>query len=408
MIASSRSRWRIFAEKGKEGAEMKQIYLDNNATTRMREEVLEAMLPFYKDLYGNASSIHQFGRIARKAVDEARAKVAALLGAASAQEIIFTSGGTESDNYAIKGVANAFKSKGDHIITSAVEHHAVLNACKFLEKEGYKVTYLGVDQYGMIDIGDLKRAITDKTILITVMYANNEVGTINPVAEIGAIARERGVYFHTDAVQATGKLPFSVKEMNTDLLSLSAHKLYGPKGVGALYLKKGTKITQQIHGGHHEMGKRAGTENVAGIVGLGCAAELAKKEFPEEEKIRDLRDYLYKGITSKIEDVKLNGHPEKRLPNTLNLSFTYLEGESIILNLDMEGVAASTGSACTSGTLEPSHVLSAMGVDPVNTQGSVRFSLGRDNTREEMDHVIKVLPPIIKRLRAMSPLYDKK
>lgn len=386
---------------------MRLVYLDNNATTRMREEVLDAMLPFYKDIYGNASSVHQFGRTARKAIDEARLKVAAFLGAASAEEIIFTSGGTESDNYAIRGVIHALKSKGNHIITSTIEHHAVLNTCKFLEKEGCKITYLGVDQYGMISPEELKKAITDKTVLITIMYANNEMGTIEPVEEIGRIAKERGIYFHTDAVQAAGKIPFVVKDMDIDLLSMSAHKIYGPKGIGALYIKKGTKITPQIVGGHHEMGKRAGTENVAGIVGLGKAAELAKKEIIDEGKIKDLRDYLYKGIAAKIGDVKLNGHPEKRLPNTLNVSFTYLEGESIILNLDMEGVAASTGSACTSGTLEPSHVLTAMGVDPVNTQGSVRFSLGRDNNKEDMDYVISVLPPIIKRLRAMSPLYNK-
>ena len=374
----------------------------------MRKEVLEAMLPYMKDTYGNASSIHQFGRPARKAIDEARAKVAALLGAASTEEIIFTSGGTESDNYAIKGVAHALKSKGNHIITSAIEHHAVLNTCKFLEKEGCKVTYLGVDQYGMIKLDELKKAITGKTILITIMYANNEVGTIEPVEEIGRIAKEKGIYFHTDAVQAAGKLSFAVKDLDVDLLSISAHKIYGPKGVGAIYIKKGTKITAQMHGGHHEMSKRAGTENVAGIVGLGVAAELAKKEIPEEGKIQGLRDYLYEGITSKIDDVRLNGHPQMRLPNTLNVSFTYLEGESIILNLDMEGVAVSTGSACTSGTLEPSHVLSAMGVDAVNAQGSVRFSLGKDNTKEDMDYVTGVLPPIIKRLRAMSPLYEER
>lgn len=387
---------------------MRRVYLDNNATTRMREEVLEAMLPFYKDVYGNASSIHQFGRPARKAVDEARASVASLLGAASPEEIIFTSGGTESDNFAIRGVFQALKDKGNHIITTAIEHHAVLNTCKALEKEGAKVTYLGVDRYGVINLEQLKKAITDKTILITVMYANNEVGTLEPVVEIGKIAKERGVYFHTDAVQAVGKLDFKVKEMNLDLLSMSGHKIYGPKGIGAIYIKKGTKISPQIFGGHHEMGKRAGTENVAGIVGLGVAAQLAKRDMPDENRIKDLRDYLYKGITANIEDIHLNGHPQERLPNTLNVSFTYLEGESIILNLDMEGVAASTGSACTSGTLEPSHVLTAMGLDSVNTQGSVRFSLGRDNTKDDMDYVIGVLPPIIKRLRAMSPLYEKK
>ena len=387
---------------------MRKVYLDNNATTRMREEVLDAMLPYCKDIYGNASSIHQFGRPARKAIDEARADVADLLGAASAEEVIFTSGGTESDNFAIKGVVHALRSKGNHIITTAIEHQAVLNTCKFLEKEGCSVTYLSVDKYGIINLDELKRAITDKTILITIMYANNEIGTIEPIEEISKIAKERGVYFHIDAVQAVGKLAFKVKDINTDLLSMSGHKIYGPKGIGAIYIKKGTKITQEMHGGHHEMNKRAGTENVPGIVGLGKAAKLAKKEISVEDKIKDLRDYLHKGITSNIEDVRLNGHPEKRLPNTLNISFTYLEGESIILNLDMEGIAVSTGSACTSGTLEPSHVLTAMGVDAVNTQGSVRFSLGRYNTKEDMDYVIETLPPIIKRLRTMSPLYDKK
>jgi len=386
----------------------KKVYLDNNATTKMREEVLEAMLPFYKDIYGNASSVHQFGRAARVAIDDARAKVASLLGAQGPEDIVFTSGGTESDNFAIKGVAQALKAKGNHIITSLIEHHAVLNTCKALEKDGYKVTYLPVDQYGIVDLEALKKSITDKTILITIMYANNEMGTILPVAEIGKIAKDRGIYFHTDAVQAVGKVPFKVREMNVDLVSMSGHKIYGPKGIGALYIRKGTKITPQMYGGHHEMGKRAGTENVAGIVGLGKAAELAKKETVEEAgKLAELRDYLYKGIISKIQHVRLNGHPENRLPNTLNVGFKYLEGESIVLNLDMEGIAVSTGSACTSGSLEPSHVLTAMGVDPAETQGSIRFSLGRDNTKEDMDYVLEVLPPIIQRLRDMSPLYEK-
>jgi len=387
---------------------MRKVYLDNNATTRMREEVLEAMLPFYKDVYGNASSVHEFGRAARAAVDKARENVAALLGASSVEEVIFTSGGTESDNFAVKGAAHALKAKGTHIITASIEHQAVLNVCKFLEKEGYRVTYLPVDRDGIIDLDDLKKAITDNTILMTIMFANNEVGTIEPVAEIGKIAKEKGIYFHTDAVQAAGKVEFDVKMIRADLLSISAHKIYGPKGIGALYIKKGTKLTPQLHGGHHEMGKRAGTENVAGIVGFGKAAELAKKELPKEaERLKNLRDYLYRAIASNIEDVRLNGHPEKRLPNTLNVGFKYLEGESIILNLDMEGVAAATGSACTSGSLEPSHVLMAMGIDPADIQGSVRFSLGRDNTKEDMDYVIGVLPPIIKRLRDMSPLYEK-
>ena len=387
---------------------MRKVYLDNNATTRMREEVLEAMLPYYKDIYGNASSVHEFGRTARRAVDDARDKVARLLGASSAEEIIFTSGGTEADNFAIKGVAHALKAKGNYIITSSIEHQAVLNTCKFLEKDGYKVTYLHVDKNGLIDLDELKNAITDKTILVTVMYANNEVGTIEPVEEIGRIVKESGVYFHTDAVQAVGKIPFDIKNINVDLLSMSGHKIYGPKGIGALYIKKGTKIIPQMHGGHHEMQKRAGTENVAGIVGLGKASELASKEVMQEaSRLKDLRDYLYQGLVSRIESVRLNGHPDKRLPNTLNVGFKYLEGESIVLNLDMEGIAVSTGSACTSGSLEPSHVLTAMGIDPAETQGSIRYSLGRDNTREDMDYVLEVTPSIINRLRAMSPLYEK-
>ncbi|MDO8525170.1 MAG: cysteine desulfurase NifS [Candidatus Omnitrophota bacterium] len=387
---------------------MRQVYMDNNATTRTRPEVVEATRPFFSDIYGNASSIHQFGRAARLAVDDARAAVAGLIGALSTEEVIFTSGGTEADNFAIKGVVSALRPKGNHIITSGIEHQAVLNTCKFLAKEGCDVTFVGVDEYGMIKLDELKKAITDKTILITVMHANNEVGTIEPIEEIGAIARARGICFHTDAVQAAGKIPLDMKKMNVDLLSMSGHKLYGPKGIGALYIRKGTKITPQMLGGHHEMGKRAGTENVPGIVGLGSACKLAKRELNSEGvKLTELRDYLYKELTSRIDDVRLNGHPEKRLPNTLNVGFKYLEGESIILNLDMEGVGVSTGSACTSGSLEPSHVLTAMGIDPADTQGSVRFSLGRDNTKEDVDYVLTVLPAIIKRLRDMSPLYNK-
>ncbi|MFA5143236.1 MAG: cysteine desulfurase NifS [Candidatus Omnitrophota bacterium] len=388
---------------------MRRVYMDNNATTRTREEVIAAMAPYFGEIYGNASSIHQFGRAARKAVDDARAQVAGLIGAASAEEVIFTSGGTEADNFAIKGVVNALRSKGNHIVTSAIEHHAVLNTCKFLEKEGCRVTYVGVDECGLVRMDALKKAITDKTILITIMHANNEVGTIEPIEEIGNITKERGIYFHTDAVQSVGKVPLDLKKMNVDLLSLSGHKLYGPKGIGALYIKKGTKIASLLQGGHHEMGKRAGTENVPGIAGLGKACELAGKELPAESgKLTELRDYFYKELISRIEDVRLNGHPEKRLPTTLNVGFKYLEGESIILNLDMEGIAVSTGSACTSGSLEPSHVLSAMAVDAADIQGSVRFSLGRDNTKEDVDYVLGVLPPIIKRLRDMSPLYDSR
>jgi cysteine desulfurase len=385
----------------------RKVYLDNNATTRMREEVLEAMLPYYRDVYGNASSVHRFGRAARVAIDRAREEVASLLGAAAPEEVIFTSGGTESDNLAIKGVAHALRHRGSHIITTAIEHSAVLNACRALEKDGAKVTYLPVGPGGLVAAGAAAAAITDKTALVSVMFANNEVGTIEPVADIAKACKAKGVYFHTDAVQAAGKAIFGVDTIGADLLSMSAHKIYGPKGVGALYIRKGTKIDPIMHGGHHEMGRRAGTENVAGIVGLGKAAELAKKEAAEEiKKLKDLRDYFYKELISKIPDVRLNGDPQMRLPNTLNVGFRYLEGESIILSLDLEGIAASTGSACTSGTLEPSHVLMAMGLEPADAQGSIRFSLGRDNTKEDIDYVLSVLPPIIRRLREMSPLYE--
>lgn len=386
---------------------MRTVYLDNNATTRVREEVVEAMLPYYGEIYGNASSVHQFGRAARVAVDKARKQVADLLGAEKPEEVFFTSGGTESDNFAIKGVARALRNRGSHIITTTIEHSAVLASCKALEKDGATVTYLKVDGNGLVSSDELKKAITDKTVLVTIMYANNEVGTIEPVEEIARVCRERGVCFHTDAVQAVGKIPFDVRTLGADLLSMSAHKIYGPKGVGALYIKKGTKIDAIMHGGGQEMHKRAGTENVPAIVGLGMAAELAKKEIGEEYRsMRELTDYLYNGIVAKIPDVRLNGEAQKRLPNTVNIGFKYLEGESILLNLDMEGIAVSTGSACTSGTLEPSHVLTGMGIDAADAQGSVRFSLGRDNTKEDMDYVLTVLPPIIQRLRDMSPLYD--
>jgi cysteine desulfurase len=386
----------------------KTVYLDYNATTPTHPEVTKAMLPYYGDVFGNASSVHGFGREARKAVEASRVKVGALLGVRHADEIVFTSGGTESDNLAIKGVAHALRDKGRHIVTSSIEHHAVENPCKFLEKEGYKVTYVPVDKYGIIDLEALKKSITNKTILISVMYANNEVGTIEPVKEIADIAKKRGVYVHTDAVQAAGKLKINVEELGIDLLSLSAHKFYGPKGIGALYIKKGTKITPMQHGGYHEKRRRAGTENVAGMVGMGKAAEIAMKDMAGETKrISSLRDMLHSGIEANISDTRLNGHPTKRLPNTCNISFEYLEGESIILNLDMEGIAVSTGSACTSGSLEPSHVLIAMGVSPQTAQGSVRFSLGMMNTTEEIDYVLEKLPLIVERLRKMSPLTPK-
>lgn len=386
---------------------MERIYLDNNATTQVDREVLEAMMPFFREHYGNASSIHEFGRKAKMAVEDARESVAKLIVAANLTEVVFTSGGTEADNLAVKGVADALKDKGNHIISSAIEHHAVINTCKHLEEKGFKVTYLPVDKYGLVNLDDLKKAITPKTILVSIMFANNETGTIEPIGEIATIVKSKGIIFHTDAVQAVGKAPIDVKKIGIDLLSLSGHKFHGPKGIGALYIKKGVKISPMLHGGHHERNRRAGTENVPGIVGLGKAAELAAANMEKESAyMAGLRDALYKGITDNVKDVRLNGHPEKRLPNTLNVGFKYLEGESILLNLDIEGIAASTGSACTSGSLEPSHVLTAMGVDAADAQGSIRFSLSKNNTKDHIDYVIKTLPPIIKRLRAMSPLYE--
>jgi len=388
---------------------MRKVYLDHNATTPLSPKVLKAMMPYLEEIHGNPSSVHAFGRAARKGIEEAREKVAVLVGAKDPQEIVFTGGGTESDNFAVKGAVESLKSKGNHIITSSLEHHAVLNVCKFLEKSGVKITYLPVDKQGIVDIEALKESITNKTVFISIMWANNEVGTIEPIEEIAAIAKENKILFHTDAIQAAGKIPIDVEKLGIGLLSMSAHKIYGPKGVGALYVRKGTRITPLVLGGHHERNRRAGTENTAGIVGLGEAARIAKKEMPRESSyLRGLRDYLLDGITDKIEEIHLNGHPKKRLSNTLNVSFKYLEGESIILNLDLEGIGVSTGSACTSGSLESSHVLAAMGLDPVDAQGSVRFSLGHDNTKEDMDYVLEVLPPIIERLRKMSPLYKEK
>ncbi len=386
---------------------MKRIYLDHNASTPVHPDVIKAMAPFWREVFGNASSVHRFGQQARKAIEDAREKVAGFIGGSS-QEIFFTSGGTESDNLAVKGAACACQAKGKHIITSSIEHHAVLSTCKHLEKQGYKVTYLPVDKYGLVDPNDVGKAITEETILISIMYANNEVGTIQPIADIGKIAKERGVPFHTDAVQAVGKIPVNVNELNVDLLTLSGHKIYGPKGIGALYVRKGTRIAPQIHGGHHEKNKRAGTENVPGIVGLGKAIEITRDTLQEESiRLTGLRNMLCSGISEKIEHVVLHGHTARRQPNTLNMSFEFVEGESIILGLDMKGIAVASGSACTSGSLEPSHVLKAMGVDPAISQGSIRFSLGRDNTKEDIDYVLEVLPGVVSRLRAMSPLYKK-
>ena len=383
---------------------MASIYLDHNATTPLREEVLEAMLPYLRQEFGNASSLHSFGRAARKAIETAREQVAAALGA-KPREIVFTGCGTEADNQAIKGVALASQDRGDHIITSQIEHKAVLETCQYLEKQGFRVTYLPVDEYGRVNPGDVARSITNRTVLVSVMFANNEVGAIQPIAEIGRVCRDRGVTFHTDAVQAVGKLPVDVGALGVDLLSASAHKFYGPKGVGILYVRRGVKLDPLLHGGHQERGRRAATENVAGIVGLGKALELRLGEMAEEaERLASLRDRLHAGIDERIDHVYLNGHPTARLPGTLNLSFDYIEGEGIIMGLDLAGVAVSSGSACTSASLEPSYVLLAMGVQPALAQGSIRFSLGRENTAADVDYVLETLPPIVARLRAMSML----
>lgn len=386
---------------------MRRVYLDNNATTAVAPEVLEAMLPFYRDNFGNPSSIHRFGREVRVAIDEAREPVAALLGAA-AEEIVFTSSGTEADNLAIKGTAYVLRDKGQHIITCKIEHPAVLNTCKQLEKEGFKVTYLPVDEYGMIRLEELTGAITDETILITIMHGNNEIGTIQPIEEIGRIAKERGIRFHTDAVQSLGKVPTKAQELGVDLLSLSAHKLHGPKGIGALYIKKGLKLQPILHGGHQERGQRSGTENAAGIVALGKACQIAAQSMAEEIKnLTELRDRLFEGLQGRIPKIKLNGHPTKRLPTTLNCSFYGIEGESLLMNLDLAGVAVSTGSACSSGSIEPSHVLLALGLSPHLYQGSLRFSFSRYNTQADVDYVLEILPPIVERLRKMSPFWKE-
>lgn len=385
---------------------MKRIYFDHSATTPVDAEVAKLTVEYMTEKFGNASSVHAFGREARKAIDEARDKVAALLNANS-NEIFFTSGGTEGDNLALKGIAFANRKKGNHIITSAIEHHAILHTCEYLEKQGFTVTYLPVDEYGMVSIEELKNAITDKTILISIMFANNEVGTIQPVKEIGQLAREKGVYFHTDAVQAVGSYPIDVKELNIDLLSFSGHKFHGPKGIGGLYVRKGVRIEAIQHGGAHERNMRAGTENVPGIVGLGKACEIAKNEMDKKiAHISALRNKLIQGVMEKIPHTKLNGHPTKRLPGSANFSFLFLEGESLLLNLDLKGIAASSGSACTSGSLDPSHVLLAMGLTHEVAHGSLRLTLGRGNTQEEVDYCLEVLPEIVDRLRQMSPLYN--
>ncbi|HTY13133.1 MAG TPA: cysteine desulfurase NifS [Candidatus Omnitrophota bacterium] len=381
-----------------------RIYLDHAATTPADPRVARAMRPYFSEIFGNPSSIHSFGQEAKAAVEAARAQVASVIGARP-DEIVFTSGGTEADNFALEGIVYANEKKGNHIITSKIEHHAVTECVDLLAKRGFSVTYLPVDKYGLVDPDDVVKAITDKTVLVSIMYANNEIGTIEPVAEIAKRVKEKGVYFHTDAVQTFGHIPLSVTELKADLLSLSGHKFYGPKGIGALYIRKGTRIAPFLRGGAQENNRRASTENVPGIVGMGAACAIAMDEMPKAA-LREsaLRDKLIKGIMDRIPDVYLNGHPSNRLPNNVNLSIKYIEGESILLNLDMMGIAASSGSACTSGSLDPSHVLLAIGVPHELAHGSLRMSLGKGTTETDIDRVIEALPPIVDKLRKMSPL----
>lgn len=385
------------------GTEKKIVYMDHAATTYAAPEVVEAMLPYFSEKFGNPSSVYGIGQENKAAVEEARAKVAAAINA-EPNEIYFTAGGTESDNWALKGVAFANIRKGKHIITTAVEHHAVLHAAEWLQSQGFEVTYLPVDQYGMVSPADVEKAIRPDTILISVMYANNEVGTIQPIAEIGAIARAHGIYFHTDAVQAVGHVPIDVKAEHIDMLSLSGHKFYGPKGIGVLYIRRGVRIQNLLHGGAQESRHRAGTENVAGIVGLGAAIERAVAAMPEESaRLTAMRDHMIRELL-KIPASHLNGHPTQRLPNNVNITFEYIEGEGILLLLNMFGICASTGSACNSASLEPSHVLTAMGVPHEIAHGSVRLTLGERNTEEDVSYVLEKLPEVVRKLRSMSPL----
>lgn len=389
---------------------MKRIFLDHASTTKVDDEVLQAMLPYFSQFYGNPSSIHAFGREAREAVDASREHLGTLLGARD-DEIIFTAGGTESDNLAIKGIAYMNKdkrtTKGPHIITCAIEHPGVLEACRHLESQGFKVTYLPVDTNGIVDLELLKNSLSKNTFLITIMFANNEIGVIQPVEEIGKIAHEHEIIFHTDAVQAVTKAPIDVKKQHIDMLALSAHKIHGPKGIGALYIRNGIKLQPIIHGGGHERGLRSSTLNVPGIVGLGKACELASKRMKKDiGSMKILRDILIKN-TLDIEESYLNGHPEKRLVNNAHFRFTGIEGESLLLGLDEEGIATSTGSACSSQKLQASHVLLAIGLDPVQAHGSIRMSLGRENTKEEIMHVSQIMPTIVEKLRQMSPLWNR-
>ncbi|HHW30783.1 MAG TPA: cysteine desulfurase NifS [Clostridiaceae bacterium] len=386
--------------------EKRFIYMDHSATTALKPEVLEAMMPYLTTKYGNPSTVYSIGRESKMAVEEAREKVAKALGA-QPKEIFFTGSGTEADNWAVKGIAFANKDKGKHIITTAIEHHAVLHTCQYLEKNGFEVTYLPVDEYGQVSPEQVEKAIRPDTILVSIMFANNEIGTIQPIAEIGKITREKNVYFHTDAVQAVGNLEVDVEALNVDMLSLSAHKFYGPKGIGALYIRRGTKIGSFMHGGAQERGKRASTENVAGIVGLGKAIEIATSNMKEyNKKLIELRDRTIDEIMKRVPFVRLNGHRTSRLPGNVNFSFEYIEGESLLLMLDMKGIAASSGSACTSGSLDPSHVLLAIGLPHEIAHGSLRLTFGEENTQEDVDYLLEVLPPIVEKLRKMSPLYE--
>jgi len=384
----------------------KKIYLDNAATTKTRPEVVEAMLPYFTELYGNPSSIYEFSAQVKRGIDDARAKVAKVIGADSS-EIFFTAGGTEADNWALKAVAEAYAAKGNHIITSKIEHHAILHTCEYLEKKGIEVTYIDVDENGIIKLEQLEKAIRPSTILISVMFANNEIGTIQPIKEIGAIAKKHNILFHTDAVQAYGQVPIDVNEMNIDLLSASAHKLNGPKGIGCLYIRKGIKLRSFVHGGGQERQRRAGTENVPGIIGFGKAAEIALETMQEraEKEIR-LRDLLMKRILDEIPFVRVNGDKVRRLPNNVNVSFQFIEGESLLIMLDMNNICASSGSACTSGSLDPSHVLLAIGLPHEIAHGSLRLTVGYDNTEEEINYTVDRIKEIVDKLRRMSPLYE--
>lgn len=389
---------------------MKTTYMDYSATTYVKPEVLDAMMPFFTEKFGNPSSFYGISRETKMAIDNARAQVAKAINC-DPNEVYFTGGGSEADNWAIKGIATAHMKKGNHIITTKIEHHAVLHTCEFLEKFGFEVTYLDVNEEGFVDLKQLEEAITDKTILVSIMFANNEIGTIQPIKEIGALCREKKVLFHTDAVQAVGSVPVDVKEMNIDLLSLAGHKLYGPKGIGALYIRRGVRIDNLIHGGGQERGRRAGTENIPGVVGLGKAIELATENIEENRaRLTVLRDKLIDGILERIPYARLNGpRGDKRLPGNSNISFEFIEGESILLSLDFEGICASSGSACTSGSLDPSHVLLAIGLPHEKAHGSLRTTLGAASTEEDVEKLLNELPPIIERLRNMSPLwYDFK